>query len=216
MHYICTFYKPKRDASLMKKSWYLGFLVVALTFFGISLDKTTSANQQIILKFTNLAISEGETQEVLSFVKQQLSQVAVGDIQIKKSANGDLKISYYSNVAIADIKELFSEKSALFLANTVPDNESSKSGKEDYEGYELDIFEIQSPKESVGSEGTFVDFKTESVRFYTPNFYSFSETYTEITSNSIVVMYHTYTTIALAIDQGSYAVPQVRAGPLRA
>lgn len=198
----------------MKKSWYLGFLVVALTFLGISLDKTTSANQQIVLKFTNLAVSEGETQEVLSFVKQQLSQVAVGDIQIKKSANGDLKISYYSNVAIADIKELFSEKSALFLTDTVPSNESSQSGKEDFEGYELDIFEIQSPKESVGSEGTFVEFKTESVRFYTPDAYSFTETYISLKTASIAVSYHNYATIALAIDQGSHTVPQVRAGPL--
>ena len=197
----------------MQKSWYLGFLVVALTFLGISLDKTSSANQEIVLRFTNLSVTEGETQEVLNFVKEQLEQVTIGDIQIKKSANGDLKISYYSNVAIADIKELFSEKSALFLANTPPDDQSSLPGKEDFEGYELDIFEVHSPKERVGSEGTFVEFKTESVRFYTPDVYSFVQTYTSTKTAAIAVSYHNYATIALAIDQGSYTVPQVRAGP---
>lgn len=198
----------------MKNTWYLGFLVIALTFLGISLDKKTSANQEIILKFTNLSVTEGETQDVLRFVKEQLKEVAVGDIQIKTSGNGTLKISYYSDAAIADIKELFSEKSSLVLTNGLYDDESSHPEKEDFEGYELDVFEIQTPNESVGSEGTVVEFKTESVRFYTPDVYSFTETYTTTKTTTIAVIYHTYATIALAIDQNSCTVPQVRAGPL--
>lgn len=199
----------------MKNTWYLGFLVFALALVGISLDKSASANQEIVLKFTELGVTEGETQEVIRFVKDQLREVAIGDIQIQQAKNGMLKISYYSETSITEIKDLLSNQNNLVLENSIS---SSKEGnptqdEKDLVVYQLDVFEIQTAKDLVGSNGTVVEFKTESVRFFTPDVYVFSDQLVKEKDASVALAYHTHRIIALAIDDSFCTVPQVRAGP---
>ena len=62
----------------MKNTWYLGIFVLALALVGISLDKSTNANQEIVLKFTESEVTSGQTEEVIRFVKSQLETIAVG------------------------------------------------------------------------------------------------------------------------------------------
>lgn len=199
----------------MKNTWYLGFFVFALALIGVSLDKSASANQEIILKFTELGVTEGEAQEVLSFVKDQLKELAVGDIQIRQSKDGALKISYYSKTSIAEIKNILSSKSNLVIDNedTSSQDKDSVPKEKDLAAYQLDIIEIGDANDLLGAKGTVVEFKTENVRFFTPDVSIFSEQILKEKDASVALAYHTFNAIALAVDDNFCTVPQVRAGP---
>lgn len=197
----------------MKNTWYLLFLVFALAIVGISLDKSNGANQEIVLKFIEQAATDGETEDVIRFVKNQLKDVATGDIQIKKAQNGTLKISYHSDIEIVQIKAIFSEYSELVLDTNTASDELPIPSQEDLIGFQLDVFEIQTAKDFAGAAGTVVEFKTESIRFFTPDVYGISERLVKEEDASTALAYHTYNTIALAIDDSFCTVPQVRAGP---
>ena len=200
----------------MKNTWYLGILVFALAFVGISIGKSTNANQEIILKFTALEVTDGETQDVIHFVKSQLQGVATGQIQIKQSSKGTLKITYYSDIDIAVVKKL------LFNTNAfVTQNEGSGSNEQipfsensDLARYQLDIFEIQTFKNLKKNSGAVVESKREGVRFFIPEFSTFSSQQIKEKEASTHRAYHAFNTIVLAIDNSCCAVPQVRAGPL--
>ena len=200
----------------MKNTWYLGIVVFALALVGISLNKSTNANQEIVLKFTESEVTSGQTEEVIRFVKSQLESVAIGGIQVKESDYGTLKITYYSKVATAQIKKLLSSHNKLVLGDVASNgkNQFPKPDKDDLTRYQLDIFEIQTFKDFAGASGTIVEFKTESIRFYTPDVYAFSEQLVKEEAASIKRVLHTNTTIALAITDRFCTVPQVRAGPV--
>ncbi len=200
----------------MKNTWYLGIFVFALALMGVSLDKSTNANQEIVLKFTESEVTSGQTEEVIRFVKSQLETIAVGEIQIKKSDYGTLKITYYSEVATAQIKKLLSSQSKLVLSDVVRNGENQfpEPDTDDFEGYQLDVFEIQTSKDFAGASGTIVEFKTESIRFYTPDVYTFSEQLIKEETANIKRTFLINTTITLAIVDNFCTVPQVRAGPV--
>ncbi len=200
----------------MKNTWYLGILVFALAFVGMSIDKSASANQEIVLKFTEFEVSELETQEILHFVKSRLQELAIGEIQIHQSQKGTLKITYYSDVEVAVIKELLSNKNSFALEGGVSDSEKRNPLPEDLDlaSYQLDVFEIQVSKDIAGASGTVVEFKTENIRFFTPDVYGFSEHLIKEKELSTQRAYHTFNVIALAIGDNFCTVPQVRAGPV--
>jgi len=198
----------------MKNTKYLIFLIFALAIVGIGLDKSTGANQEIILKFTEQTVTEGDTEDVIRFVKNQLKGVATGDIQIKKALNGTLKITYHSDIEIAQIKAIFSQNSSLVLETNNSNDELPSPIQEDLIGFQLDVFEIQTSKDFVGFTGTVVEFKTESIRFFTPDVYALSQQLIKEEDARTEQAYHTYTSIALAIDDSFCTVPQVRAGPI--
>lgn len=200
----------------MKNTWYLGMFVFALALLGLSIGKSTRANQEIVLKFTERDVTEGKTKEVLRFVKSQLQEVTTGDIQVKQSGKGTLKIIYYSDKDVSEIKELLSYQIELALEDKIPASGTQFPSPEniDLAGYQLDVLEIQAAKDFVGATGTIIEFKAGSIRFFTPNTCSFFEQLIKEKEASTTRAYHSYTTIALAISDSFCKVPQVRAGPV--
>lgn len=199
----------------MKNKWYIPFFIITLALVGISLDQSGVANQEIILKFTNLEAYEAESEEVLNFVQSQLKDVAVDNLKIQKKEDGTLKITYYSDVEVSTIKDLLSQKNSFLLTSNFGGSKDGlpQPAEDDIAGYQIDVFEIQPTKDFVGATGTVVDVKSEVVRFFNPDAYPFVEHLKINYSETIKLQEVVSIACCLEIEKGFCNVPQVRAGP---
>ncbi len=202
----------------MKNTWFVSLLVIALAVLGVSLDTSSIANQEIVLKFNNLDIPENESQEVIEFVKSQLKNIAVSNIKISKGDDGVLKITYHSDLDIKIIKEALSKKNRLVVENDASgsDKEYPFSNEESPAGYELDVFEIQSVKNGIDASGTVVEVKSEIIRFFTPDAFPVLETLEEKHSSIVQTLHIVCNARTQAIQVGFCNVPEARAGPKNA
>nr|WP_321237351.1 hypothetical protein [uncultured Psychroserpens sp.] len=202
----------------MKKSWYIGILIIALTLLGSVASKQQAAvpNQEIVLQFTSDVITSDEALDTIVLVKKQLQAVGVEHIQVQELLNGQLKITYYSDADVASIKTLLSNESTLELGYISKDNKQSNSPSEDHKiDYDLDVYEIQQSNDLSDLDGKLaLETKTEHERFFNPNVLIAPEEISIDTKENIEnVAYKFRRTIAIAIDNNSYKIPEVRAGP---
>ena len=160
----------------MKNKWYISALVFALILVGINLEQASVPNQEIVLQFADAEITLDETQDVIALVKEQLETVAVDDIKIQDLGNGRLKITYYSDIAVSEIKKILSGETSVaidYTQNTDKDDTKSPLDK-DLKAYQFDVFEIQETNSLADSSGNVLESKSETIRFFTPDTYVFN------------------------------------------
>lgn len=203
----------------MKAKWYLSTFIVILTLLGVSQQQFSVPNQEIVVQFANNEVTLFETQNTIAIVKKQLQAIGVDNIKVYEEANGKLKITYFSDVDVAFIKKIFSEENILKLGFTsinyeeestkLPSNKNSNS-------YKLDVFEIQKSTDAEGDfNGFALELKPESDRFFTTKIYFSSiEINVKEKNRAEKVAYTIHKNIAIAIDNSSHNIPEVRAGPL--
>ncbi len=203
----------------MKAKWYISTLIIILSLFGVvSQQQITVPNQEIVLQFTDASITSEDTQNTIAIVKKQLQDLGVSNIQVNETENGKLTITYYSDADVASIKKTFSKEKNLQLDYDFKnqDEESSRLPfDENTISYNLDVYEIQSGGDTEWDlNGTsVVELKPESNRLAKPNTYAFFNAL-EINESIVKVTYKTRYNIAIAIDNTSHKIPEVRAGPL--
>lgn len=199
----------------MKNNWYISLFILALAIAGIGLDQSSIANQEVVLKFTNLEVSETESQEVINYIKGQLEEANVENIQILKPEQGVLKIKYHSDLDVARIKEIFSKGNdfALEKSNNKSSTKFPLENEGDVSSFHLDVFEIQLDKDFVGTPGTVVEGKSEIVRFFAPDGLSILGNLEDKDTEIAQVAYNTSFCKTLGIEIGFCRIPQVRAGP---
>lgn len=223
--YICTFCKKIGYGLLhyqilyflklgVKNKWYISAFIFALAIIGISLEHTSVPNQEIVIQFADVEVTPNETQNAIALVKSQLETIAADNIKIQELGNGTLKITYYSDVTVSEIKQIVSEGIEIAF-NTSPEKENTElPSKEELTPYQLDVYEIQSGNDLVGSSGNIIEAKSEIIRFFTPDAYAtLSKQHKEENNKIQKVAYICYTNIAIAIDTTTYKIPEVRAGP---
>jgi hypothetical protein len=203
----------------MKRRWYISTLVIILSFLGVLCEQQISVpNQEIVLEFTNTAVTTEETQITLEIVKKQLNALGVQNIQVKEIASGRLKITYYSDSDVTIIKETLSKEKNLELDSTsFSGNETGIPSDENPIAYNLDVHEILKGNDADwGFNGKYVlEIKPKSDRFFYPKVYvTFNEI--DIRNNECKekVTYKINRNIAIAIDNTSRNIPEVRAGPV--
>ncbi|WP_034044358.1 hypothetical protein [Wocania ichthyoenteri] len=203
----------------MKAKWYISALIIILTLFGaISQQQITVPNQEIVLQFTNTSITSQDTQNTIAIVKKQLQDLGVSNIKIKEEENGKLVITYYSDTDVASIKKTFTKEKNIVLDYAFS-NQNEDSSKlpfdEEKISYNLDVYEIQNGSDVEWDLNgvSVVELKAESNRFSNPNIYAFINA-VEINKSIEKVAYKIHYNIAIAIDNTSYKIPEVRAGPL--
>ncbi|MFD1163924.1 hypothetical protein [Hwangdonia seohaensis] len=203
----------------MNSKWYFSALIVIITLFGaFSQQQTIVPNQEIVLQFTDASITPDESQKTIAIVKQQLQDLGVSNIQIKEEEGGKLKITYHSDADVASIKKTFSKEKNLIL-DAALNNENEDSSKlpfdENTVSYKLDVYEIQNGHDAPWDlNGTsVVELKPESKRLSNPNLYAFINAF-DVNESGEKVAYKTHYNIAIAIDNTSHKIPEVRAGPL--
>ncbi len=201
----------------MKAKWCFSTLTIILTLFGICQQQISVPNQEIVLQFTNLEITSDEAQNAIAEVKKQLQIIGVDNIQVRKSEEGRLKITYYSDADVASIEKILSSENTLELGYTSfgQEEHSKFPSDKNSNSYRLDIHEIQDANDADWNlEGIYVlELKAESKRFFNPNKYmSFKDI--DKRTQIVKVTYRAHSNSTIAIDNTSRKIPDVRAGPL--
>ena len=204
----------------MKKTWYFGALILIFTLLGVNQNRISEPNQEIVLQFSDVEITSEEVQSAIADVKKQLHTIGVDAFKVQELKDGQLKISYYSTAHISSIKDVLSKGSKLKIgfSSTHDDgntsNNSSKNKKS--KTYKFDVYEIQKSNDSKsGFDGKYViNIKQDFDRFYNPNiFVLHNHLDTKNENASVKVAFKVFKNIAIAIDDTSGNIPEVRAGP---
>lgn len=199
----------------MKNTWYISLLVIAIAILGIRFGQSSVANQEIVLKFANLETFERESQEAIRFVKTQLQEISADNVKVQYSNDGSFKITYYSDVDIARIKTLLSQKNDVIFTNNTKGTKGKSPLSEDDEtlGFLIDVFEIQPSNDIAGATGTVVEVKSEIIRFFTPEAYPVVTYLKENYTKKIERAHIASSSRSLEIKKGFCTIPKVRAGP---
>ncbi|CAH8283924.1 hypothetical protein EV196_103411 [Mariniflexile fucanivorans] len=203
----------------MKAKWYISTFIFIFTLLGVvNHNQIPEPNQEIVLQFTHLKVSANEAENAIAIVKKQLQAIGVDNIQVEEQATGGLKITYYSDKDAASVKKILSDAHVLAL-----DNASSSSNEKPSKSpsnkktstYNLDVFEINKQDAGTGFGGTCaLELKSDYNRFFIP--------IASVPNNELVVKdieqlekeaYKFHKNSALAIDNTSHKIPEVRAGP---
>ena len=214
----------------MKTKWHFSAFIIILTVLGISLQQFSVSNQEIIVQFTNDEVGLIETQNTIAIVKKQLQQVGVKNIKVHKGENGELKISYFSDIDVASIKKIFSarvpleasaeeQEKELKLGFTSFLNEEESSNfpsDKNSNSYKLDVFEIQKGDDAeLDLNGFALELNPENDRFFKPVvYYSYIEIDVRGKNKIETTAYIAHRNISITIDNSSFNIPEVRAGPL--
>ncbi len=203
----------------MKAKWCFSTLIVILALFGVCQDQTAVPNQQIILQFADTEVTSDEFKSALAIVKRQLQTLGVTNIQVRKQDDGGLTISYYSTTDVAVIKRVLSNEEKVkfgYATNGQGDDQNKFPADKKSNSYNLDVYEIQRGADaSTGFGGKYVfELKQEYDRFSNPNLYTYLPKIDAGEKDKTVkVAYKINRNIAIAIDNTSHNIPEVRAGP---
>jgi preprotein translocase subunit SecD len=201
----------------MKTKLHFGILVILLAFLGTYLEQSTAPNQQIVIQFSNADISSEDAENTIEIVRKQLQRIGVTQIQIGQEDNGKLKITYYSDADVNRIQDILSQENHFnFAYGTDHNNSNDFPSNKNVSNYELNISEIQNNLNTNWDfEGILlVEFNQETERFSNPTINSFGEVSSIDYNNSIVkVALSVNCKVANTIDNISYIIPEVRAGP---
>ena len=199
--------------------WNITALIVALAFIGISLDQSnTDPNQEILVQFNTDSISVDQAQQAVSDIKDQLKAIGVEDVQVSETSDGRLKVTYYSTVDVAVIKNLFYKHNRLQLGDP-PSDERDNSSKipftNDSNTYIVDVIQIQSDFNfDVSLQGLLVEVKATNDQYVKPKVsLDALEVDFELKYNIESELSSGYSTISLVVDNATYKIPEVRAGP---
>lgn len=200
----------------MKSRWYIVALITLLTFISVNRQQSTVPNQEIVVQFNADAVTFEDTQNTITIVKAQLKSVGANIIKVQEDEAGKLRITYYSDIDIADIKKALSNENKLEIGFSPVNKDDSKNPSEENSNrYNFDVYEIKQGNDTEWDLNgiTVIELKSESNRFLNPNFYAFFDT-VEWHEHIEKVAYKTHCKTAIAIDNTSRKIPEVRAGPL--
>ncbi|MFD2564585.1 hypothetical protein [Aquimarina rubra] len=204
----------------MKKEWYFKILITAFTLLVVMQQQTVVPNQEIVLEFTDVEVTSLEAQNAITIVKKQLESIGVKNTRISKELhNGKLKIAYYSDADVESIKKIFSKEQRVALDHILYDkgNTGDQSPSDNNSShYNLDVYKIHKSTDlDTDFNGIYVlEIKQKQDRASGSYAYSF------VTTNSthhldrlLKSAQKVNGAIAIAIDNTSYKIPEVRAGP---
>lgn len=182
-------------------------------------QSTTNPNQEIVVRFNAASINTDEVQEAISDIRSQLKSIGIENVHVSEILDGSLKVTYFSDKEVAEIKNLFLHQNKLQLGDTAF-NEKEGSSKTPFgekpNTYKLDVVEIQQDLDfDLGFHGTRIEIKFINGQYLKPILASmlaenvFSIKYIQECADN-----RTYPDIALLINNSAYKIPEVRAGPL--
>jgi hypothetical protein len=205
----------------MLKKWYIVAFILVVTLLGVnSQQQIVVPNQEIVLQFTDSAVTSDDIENTIATVKKQLQAIGANNIQVKKAENGKLKITYFTDVDLAGIKKSFSDDGDLDINfkthNTGHDSDEFPSDENNI-AYNLNVYEIQNGQDADwdlnGISVKNIDSKSDRFSDPNSNFFLNNESPSK-EDNLEKITYKVRTNIALAIDDILYKIPEVRAGPI--
>ena len=204
----------------MIKKWYISTFIVLFALLGVvNLDTVDLPNQEIVLQFNDLEVTTEDAKNTIAIVKEQLLNIGVSNIQVKEVKKGSLKISYYSDANTSVIKETLSKDFNLAIAFSL-ENKNNESPRlpsdENNLEFNLNVYEIQNSNDANWdlNGAVVLDFKSKNDQIFNSNtFSSFIKLNLKKDDSNVKVAYSIHNKIAIAIDNSSKSIPEVRAGP---
>lgn len=200
----------------MQLKRYIGAIIFILSFLAvISQQEFNVPNQEIVLEFNHVEVTSNEAQTAVAHVKQQLQVLGANQIKVQQTAQGKLKITYYSDADVASIKKTFSKDldNKTFSKNN---RKTELPTQTPNIAYNLDVFEIQNANTS----GWDLDGKcvlttdTKSDRFSDPNIFFFIEVINvSLENNTIKTAYKVRRNVSISTENNLHKIPEGRAGP---
>lgn len=204
----------------MKQKWYLSTFVLILVLLGYNRQQAYVPNQEIVMQFVDADVTSDVTQNAIAIVKKQLQTIGIANIQVRETVAGRLKITYNSDLDVASIKRIFSKELSLELGyvslgsledgeqDEFPSNKSSNS-------YNLNVSEIQNSYDAESDfNGYVLELTPENERLYNPVVdLSIDKNDAREKNRVEKLAYLIQRNIALALNNSSRIIPEVRAGP---
>jgi len=201
----------------MLKNWYIATFAILFAIAGAGFVPFSVPNQEIVVQFSETTSSD-DTDAAITQIRAQLVLLGVEDVQIKQRADGSLKITYYSDVAVSLIQEAFARQHQdLFAKVGVPhSNDTDVPFKEMADAFQFTVSEIGGGTDIYnGLKGHVLEIETKSSRFHPPEFFftaTLSAVKKEIKRSEISVLIYSQQTGVVAIT--SHLLPETRAGPI--
>jgi preprotein translocase subunit SecD len=203
----------------MKARMHFSVLVLILTILGVvSQQQVSVPNQEIVLQFTNYEITSNDAQDAIAIVTKQLQDLGANNILVKDFSKGRLKITYYSIADVASIKRILSKEENLelgFTSSNLDDEQPEFPSGKKPSNYDFDVYEIQKGNDTNWNlDGYVLEFNLENDQIFNPNVYfSINKIDIKETNRIVKISYRVNKNIAIAIDNTSHNIPEVRAGP---
>jgi hypothetical protein len=195
----------------MNAKWYFSALFLIFISLGAFQEQVSIPNQEITLEFVDTKTNKKNNKNTIAEVKEKLLNIGALNINIRKALNGTLKISYYSNFNVADIKKELTKKNTLVL--NLGSNHKKKS--KHLSNYNIDINELTNDSDISNSDYKYVfEIKYSSDRFTTYNYSAFIKKLEKQRANQLFkTTYRVHKNNPFTKDRTSYKEPEVRAGP---
>ena len=202
----------------MKTKLHFGIIVVLLAFLGTFLEQPTVPNQQIVIQFSDQAITLQDTENAIDKIQDKLQSIGVTQIQIGQYQGGQLRITYHSDTDVAHIQNILFKAEDFDIAyNATQEQSNNFPEKRHLKDYELNISEISSSSDFnwdfEGTQVTEVNQKTDHSNTLKVS-YSGCNILKKQYSSAINTAVFVNNTIAIAINHLAYKIPEVRAGPI--
>lgn len=204
----------------MKKEWYFGMLISAFALLVVMQGQTVVPNQEIVLEFKDVTVSSQEAENAIKTVKKQLASIGVKNTRISSELhNGKLRISYYSDADIESIRQILAENhiswNHILFDKNGPNNSEIPFDKESSD-YHVAVYKIQK---STDSDSDFrgihvLELEQKQDRASGVSYSFVKEDANEAINRFIQLAQKVHSAIAIAIDNTSYKIPEVRAGPI--
>lgn len=173
-------------------------------------------NQEIVLEFVDFKIAKKDIDNTIFDVKEKLLEAGATNIKVQETKNGALKISYYSVVNVANIKEILSEDDFLGLQNSPKKKEENLPFSKNTSTYNLDVYELNKDVEiSNLDKNAVLEIKFDAQRFSTnQNYASLESTQIKKVTKLLKENYNFLKSISINKDNKPHCKPEVRAGPI--
>ncbi|SRX54475.1 hypothetical protein [Aequorivita sp. CIP111184] len=183
------------------------------------MEQSTMPNQEIVVQFNASSISTDEAEQAISNITSQLKAVGIEVFQVSEIRGGKLKVTYYSKVDVAIIKDLFDNQNKLGLGYSTFDEQRDSSKipfGDEHNTYRLAVSKIQKDSGSdLGLHGLPVEVKSAKDQYLNP-IVSLGTSETNFCFKHSIerVLYKNYRDASLLFDNTTHKIPEVRAGPL--
>lgn len=199
----------------MNAKWCVSTLFIILALFGLSQEQKKASNQQISLQFADVELASGTAHDdILAIITKKLEILGVDAIEIVENDGAQLSIRYYSDVDALSVKEFLSQENHQSLSNE-EEFPSDYPKKELPEAYNLVVSDLhQQADDGVTLNATLVvPQKQDGKTFTYPVVQPFNTTISFEQDAIVNTAFKINRTFAIAIENTSRTIPEVRAGP---
>ena len=195
---------------------YISALIILLTLLGFSKKPAPAPNQEIELQFADQATVIENTDDLIQAIKKQLEALGVTSIQVRQQEEGILKISYYSDENVAEIKRILSTNG--ITSEEIPGSEKAVTFQDggNLESYKIDVYELQTASNSyAGIHGKYIlALQKDYDKAPSPNSFANANSFQAAAHKVTIALAYTESTYtAIPKENISYEIPDVRAGP---